>query len=138
MGQDKWDKERAINAALSTQCEDAEGSCQRLVHKELEKATGFLNHLAMTFEDITPFLKGFYLTLKSWRPDRNNQDWKLPRREWKRFAVAKVEEGSFNQAYVERQGMDDDRAPATVTGSPRLASGVGALLRLMQQRNLPM
>jgi hypothetical protein len=38
-----------------------------LDRKQLERDVGFLNHLAMAFEVTTPFLKGFYLILNSWR-----------------------------------------------------------------------
>jgi hypothetical protein len=48
-----------------------------LDRKLLERETGFLNHLAMTFEVMVPFLKGFYLTLNSWRTGRDSDDWKL-------------------------------------------------------------
>ena len=49
----------------------------RLNRKELERFTGFLNHLTMPYEDMTPFLKGFHLTLNSWRPKRDADDWKM-------------------------------------------------------------
>jgi hypothetical protein len=56
---------------------EVEGGCPSIDHKSLEKQTGFLNHLAMTFEDTTPFLKGFYLTLNSWRRCRDQEGWKV-------------------------------------------------------------
>ena len=48
-----------------------------LERKKLEKKTVFMNHPAMTFETITPFLKGIYLTLNSWRSGRDDGDWKI-------------------------------------------------------------
>lgn len=37
-----------------------------LNHKALEKKRGFFNHLQCTYPAITPFLKGFHLTLDGW------------------------------------------------------------------------
>ena len=49
-----------------------------LLLKELEKRVGFLVHLAMAYPLIFPFLKGFYLTMNSWRPGRFRDGWKMP------------------------------------------------------------
>ena len=45
--------------------------------KNLERDRGFLIHLAMIFPDLTPYLKGFHLTLDSWRDGRNLEGWKI-------------------------------------------------------------
>lgn len=44
-----------------------------LDRKELEKDRGFLVHLSMVYPTLVPYLKGFHLTLESWRPDRDAQ-----------------------------------------------------------------
>ena len=69
---EKWEKGLTILSNLEAECLSIETRRPRLNRKQLERDVGFLNHLSMTFEDTTPFLKGFYLTLNSWRP--------LPRR----------------------------------------------------------
>ena len=57
--------------------------CPDLDRKELEKQSGFLNHLAMTFEDFNLFLKGCYLvTLNSWHSGQDKDGWKIPDKAW--------------------------------------------------------
>jgi hypothetical protein len=48
-----------------------------LNHKLLEQRRGFLNHIQRVFPAMTPFLKGFHLTLDGWRPGRADDLWKL-------------------------------------------------------------
>jgi hypothetical protein len=46
-------------------------------YKRLEQIRGFMCHIAMTYKTITPFLKGFHLTLASYLPQRDLDGWKL-------------------------------------------------------------
>jgi hypothetical protein len=46
-------------------------------YKRLEQIRGFLCHLSITFEVITPFLKGFHLTLCSHLSSQDGEGWKL-------------------------------------------------------------
>ena len=71
--QEKWDRGRAMIKDLLSQCKMAPNRRPQLPRKESEKSAGFLNHLAMTFDDITPFMKGIYLTLNAWRPQRDSE-----------------------------------------------------------------
>lgn len=60
---------------LSEACESHESNRPTLDHKELERETGFLSHLSMTFDELVPFIKqGLYLTLNSWRSNRDDED----------------------------------------------------------------
>jgi hypothetical protein len=58
-----------------------------LGYKELERDREFLVHMAMTFEDIHPYLKGFHLTLASHLSQRDKDGWKLANHLWKEFAM---------------------------------------------------
>ena len=49
----------------------------------MEKCQGFLVHLMMTFKFITPFLKGWHITLDSWRPCRDKDGYKIRYTEWR-------------------------------------------------------
>jgi hypothetical protein len=80
---EKWLKGRDIVWGLLIKFESSDQPM--LDRKELERQTGFLNHLAMTFEDLNPFLKGCYLMLNSWRSGQNDKDWKLHDKGWKQF-----------------------------------------------------
>ena len=63
----QWDKERRIVEELNWAIRESDDGRPKLNNKMLlEKETGFMNHLAMTFETISPFSKGFYLMLNSW------------------------------------------------------------------------
>lgn len=55
-------------------------------YKRLEQDTGFLVHVCMTYENLRPYLKGFYLTLNEWRFDRDTEGWKLDVKHWKEVA----------------------------------------------------
>ena len=54
--------------------------------RTLEQDTGFLVHVFMTYENLRPFLKGFYLSLNEWRYDRDAQGWKMGRTHWEDIA----------------------------------------------------
>jgi hypothetical protein len=67
VAQAKWDKRKNIIDDLVKKCKDAT-DLPSLCHKDLEKKRGFLVHLAMTFNNLVPFLKGLHLTIDSWHP----------------------------------------------------------------------
>ena len=71
----KWNKDRDIIAKLKTELtEDPQRSFS---FKILKKGRGFLYHMAMTYDQIIPFLKGFHLTLCSHMRQRNEAGWKI-------------------------------------------------------------
>ena len=78
--QAKWDKVIPILDRIELEIEELEE--RDLNFKQLEKERGFLAHLAMTYTCINPFLKGFHLTLDSWRPNRKENGWKMNPGEW--------------------------------------------------------
>ena len=135
---EKWGKGRAMIEDLSAQLANENGVRPQLDRKLLERQTGFLNHLAMTFEDLSPFLKGFYLTLNSWRDKRDDQDWKMTDKAWVQMLIAKLE----NQDISEREfdvalEREDASAPKAVTASLRLADDVKALSSMFGGKDPP-
>jgi hypothetical protein len=92
----KWAKAKRILIDLL-----AELTADHLVDlnfKDLESKTGFLGHLSMTYEFMVPFLKGFYLTLNSWRPGRYEDGWKMKDKDWLAFLRgAKIYSGAWRQ-----------------------------------------
>jgi hypothetical protein len=57
--------------------EDSSESDESVLHfKSLERNVGFIVYAAMTYTPIIPYLKGIYLTLNSWRGNRNKEGWK--------------------------------------------------------------
>jgi hypothetical protein len=87
--QKKWDKvktiiERYVNILQEDKATRGEVMINR---KVLEQDVGFLVHVFMTYENLRPFLKGFYLTLNGWRFDRNEEGWKLDKADWEDLAI---------------------------------------------------
>jgi hypothetical protein len=76
VSQEKWDEGRAQVEELSNQLSRSPDS--KFSYKRLEQIRGVLCHLRMTFEVITPFLKGFHLMLCSHLSSRDDDGWKLP------------------------------------------------------------
>jgi hypothetical protein len=75
VAQAKWDKAKMqvkelADCYISNENPDME-------YKHLEVIRGFLCHLSMTYSIMTPYLKGFHLTLAAHHPQRDNQGWKL-------------------------------------------------------------
>lgn len=92
--QAKWDKVKGI---LSKYSDILRGSANPseiilLDRKSLEQDVGFLVHVTMTYTNLRPFLKGFYLSLNSWRHDRDEDGWKSERTEWEETVGAFDEE----------------------------------------------
>jgi hypothetical protein len=46
--------------------------------KLLESYRGSLVYLQRTYPAITPYVKGFHLTIDGWRPNRDDEGWKIP------------------------------------------------------------
>jgi hypothetical protein len=57
--------------------EDSAESDESVLHfKSLEKNVGFIVYVAMTYTSMIPYLIGIYLTLNSWRRNRDKEGWK--------------------------------------------------------------
>ena len=70
-----------------------------LVHKELLSDRGFLVYVTRTYPAMVPYLKGFHLTIESWRGGRDEEGWKVKEDE---ASVASVE--SVTEMDVTRAG----------------------------------
>ena len=124
---EKWKKGLDILSALQSECNASPLRRPALNRKELERQVGFLNHLAMTFEEIIPFLKGFYLTLNSWRPCQDDNDWKMTQKAWIKLVAHRRDHDSDWEPEDEDGNQTNQEAPDTVMASPRFADDVGAL-----------
>lgn len=140
ISQEKWDKVKEI---LERYCSQMGGEAARgkplgnvwLDFKTLERDTGFLVHVMMTFENLRPYLKGFYLTMNGWRYDRYPAGWKRKRDDW----MAQVEEKwgdptrweELRAMEHERQG--NERAPNSVRALEQLREDVWVLKEMFQK-----
>lgn len=135
VSQEKWEKGKAIVERLDGLCRIAEEGRPLLNRKDLEKETGFLNHLAMTFDVIFPYLKGFYLTLNSWRSHRDEGDWKVSEKRWRKMLMLQLNLGKITEQEWEHWGEDKDEeinAPVQVRGSPSFQVDVSALASIFR------
>jgi hypothetical protein len=75
VAQDKWDKTKKI-LTHTLELIDSQGP---IPLKVLESYRGSLIYVQQTYPAFTPYLKGYHLTIDSWRPDRDREGWRLPR-----------------------------------------------------------
>jgi hypothetical protein len=71
---DKWVKMKGI---LVKWKKVLASSDPQLSHKELLSDRGFLVYITQTYLAMTPYLKGFHLTIEMWRGGRDAEGWKL-------------------------------------------------------------
>ncbi|KAI2495940.1 hypothetical protein MHU86_18550 [Fragilaria crotonensis] len=139
VSQEKWNKGKAMVKGLVAKIEADSDDRPVLDRKQLEKETGFLNHLAMTFDVVTPFLKGFYLTMNSWRTQRDEGDWKMTDKRWKRLLFAQFANDEITETELDTAlfGKEESAAPHLVKASISLASDVGALAVIFAPTSVP-
>jgi hypothetical protein len=82
---DKWDKGITLIEWLLDEISQASDDRKTLYLKRLDSAAGYMCHLSMTHEGFRPFLKEIYLTLNSWRSQREWDGWKVPDKRWMAF-----------------------------------------------------
>jgi len=98
--------------------------------KYLEQVRGFLCHLALTFDIIFPFLKGFHLTLCQHLPRRNEEGWKINDLEWLAYMEEAKVKGTMTEEDIEQlinEKYDPKVRPETVKPSIRFVKSIDAL-----------
>jgi hypothetical protein len=66
----------------------------------------------MTYDLVTPYLKGLHLTLSAHHPQRNNQGWKLSLKEWDAYVWGKASNGKLSIDEAESfSGVANDTPP---------------------------
>ena len=138
VSEEKWEKGIRILTSLRNACISHPIRRPPLDRKQLEKDTGFLNHLSMTFDETTPFLKGFYLTLNSWRPQRDEEDWKVSLKAWQRIQHVRSDREPHGDVRAFAMGPEEKEAPRLVVGSPRLADDIEAWLAILGGTSPPL
>jgi len=108
--------------------------------KYLEQVRGFLCHLALTFEIIFPFLKGFHLTLCSHLPKRNEEGWKINELEWLGYLEEAKIKGTMSVDEIEQLinlKYDPKLRPDKVKPLPRFVKSISALQSLFNCEEPP-
>ena len=103
-----------------------------LNHKFLEKGRGFFNHLSLTYEMVTPCLRGFHNSIDSWRDDRDIEGWKMEEESSKWVDIlnfylmeGRISESEYDELVSSKQ--DIDKPPKLVLPAPRLFSDLQML-----------
>ena len=130
--QQKWEKAKSIisrwKEAVVTQQSRSVNAAQ------MEKDVGFLVYLSRTFPAMFPYLKGFYLSLNSWRTGRNDDGWRYSMAEWRAALELDDDVPSYKvQEFAKRTTptqIHSDR-PSLVDVAPRLAQDIQALESLL-------
>lgn len=119
--EEKWNKGKVLIDSL---LEDMEKDPSKpLEYKRLERIRGFLCHLAMVYDIIFPYLKGFHLTLAKHLPHRNDEGWKMSELEWIGHVEVKVEKGIYSREtadiLIKEQLIGNHTIPEWVIPVPR-------------------
>jgi hypothetical protein len=78
--QERWDNTKEKLSRLNDdllKVEDAADPTIDLDRKILESVRGFPVYVAQTYTTLRPFLKGLHLTIDGWRPDRDEESWRV-------------------------------------------------------------
>jgi len=76
--QERWDKTKAKIDWIWKEVQDIRaGNKAAMDYKTLESYRGFLIYVSRTYTTLVPYLKGIHLTLDSWRPNRDDDGWKI-------------------------------------------------------------
>jgi hypothetical protein len=126
----KWLKTRNILEKLDQNWAKGKAATQ-INYKQLDRDVGFLVHLSMTYPEMTPFLRGFYLTMNSWRKGRDKDGWKLSPRAYRTFlAFSKRHAGGETEVEV----FEEDRnAPIRVDALPVMREHLTVLLSMFDE-----
>ena len=123
VSEDKWQRAKE---AIRRWLKDVQQRADALDRKELESDRGFLIYVARTFPVMKSYLKGFSLTLESWRPDRDEDGWKVD-----------------EDVLVDRDGHvlnkeSNPAAPKHVKAVPRFLDDLKALEELTESDHPPL
>ena len=95
----KWEKAKSYLVSIRRVLEETEDPL--LNYKLLERVRGFMCHLAMTYEILFPYLKGFHLTLSSYLPNRGEDGWTLADDLWNSYVEDQLHIGALSDSEAE-------------------------------------
>ena len=128
VSKEKWEKGRKYISEISIILKNDTNA--ELEFKYLERVRGYLCHLAMTYNIIFPYLKGFHLTLCSHLPNRDEEGWKVKELEWIGHLHNRLSEGKISEEEYEETislTYDTSKAPKMIKPVQRFKSCLKAL-----------
>jgi len=134
--QERWTKTRTIVRGIAEELERA-GKGRLMDRARLGSHRGFLVYVARTYSQLVPYLKGIHATMEAWRPDRDEDGWKIHD-----FAFDfDQEEGEEERKRVPpagtRRGLTHKDGPKKVRAVPRLNGDLEALLAMTESETPP-
>jgi hypothetical protein len=142
ISQEKWERVQQILVRYQERIANHATGVVEVDYKQLEKDTGFLVHVFMTYENLRPYLKGFYLTLNGWRFDRDEEGWKLGKKDWEDMAEELWQDRDlWRDAFEDSKGksqhiMSGEGAPIMVKVNSRFIRDI-EVLQLMFKEERP-
>ena len=73
--QEKWDRLKLTCAKWLAKLDAGE---LELDHTELRSDKGFMVYVTQSYPAMKPYMKGFHLSMETWRGGRDSEGWKLP------------------------------------------------------------
>jgi hypothetical protein len=125
----KWRKANRMLAKMDELLTESE----MVDHKVLERTQGFLVYAARTYKPMAPFILGFHLTIDSWRPGRDEEDWRLRQSEVE--ASLKSDDDSEIE---EGRGGEEGAPPRLVLAVPKLRDDLKVLIQLTEAEAPPL
>ena len=134
VSQDRWTKTReSINwftqfsemkNVKECSLEHYNGSCPtgHIPHKRALSLRGFLVYVSRTYRGFVPYLKGLHLSLDSWRPNRDEDGWKITNTVEPRLQYR----------------LDLEKAPTYVKTVPRWEDDLKALVSFVERLDPPL
>jgi len=125
---EKWLKAKGYVKTIRDMIDESKD--QSLNYKFLERVRGFLCHLALTYDIIFPYLKGFHLTLCSYLPKRDEAGWKMKDLEWIAHLQSLKANNKISDIEIEQAlnfKYDPKSRPTSIIPVPRFYSCLKAL-----------
>ena len=136
--EEKWNKGRNYILGLhDTLLKDENAS---LSYKHLERVRGYLCHLAMTYELLFPFLKGFHLTLCAHLPKRDTEGWKMSDLKWLGYIEECRESGKMSAVEIDevmKKKFNNISPPTLIKPVPRFIKCLQALVKFFSLKSPP-
>lgn len=121
---EKWKKMKNIIERYSQEIEQCTTKEIWVDRKRLEQDTGFLVHMFLAYENMRPYLKGFYLSLNSWRFDRDDGGWRLGKRHWEEVAEELWGDEQYWEDAKRENKYEEEVNPKSVCMVPQMITDV--------------
>lgn len=118
---EKWTKAKAM---VQEVMEMIRKDPNKLNRKRLESIRGFLLYVVRTYPALKPYMMGLHLTIDGWRPDRDEDGWRLSAIEIDLKFSEKDQDHSIDS--------ESPEVPREVKAQPRLLEDMKALELLME------